>query len=69
MNRVIEILARCTGRIPDVRRDAPQQGDMRDTFADTARARADLAFMPRVPLEDGIHAEYQWLATSLSVAP
>jgi UDP-glucose 4-epimerase len=67
MNRVIEILARCTGRIPDVRRDAPQKGDMRDTFADTARARADLEFVPRVPLDEGIHAEYQWLATSSSV--
>ena len=69
MNRVIEVLARCTGRIPEVRRGAPQQGDMRDTFADTARARADLEFVPRVSLEAGIHAEYQWLATSLSVAP
>lgn len=68
MNRAIEILARCAGRIPDVRRDAPQKGDMRDTFADTARARAELDFVPRVPLEEGMHAEYQWLATSLSVA-
>ncbi len=69
MNRVIDALALCTGRTPDVRRDAPQKGDMRDTFADTARARADLEFVPRVPLETGIQAEYQWLATSLSVAP
>ena len=69
LNRVIDVLARCTGRIPDVRRGPPQRGDMRDTFADTARARAELEFVPRVSLEEGIHAEYQWLATSLSVAP
>ena len=68
MNQVIDVLARCTGRNPDVRRDGPQKGDMRDTLADTARARADLEFVPRVPLEEGMHAEYQWLATSLSVA-
>ena len=69
MNQVIDVLARCTGRIPDVRRGAPQKGDMRDTFADTARARADLEFAPRVPLDEGIHAEYQWLATCFPVAP
>ena len=69
MNEAIDVLARCTGRTPDVRRDRPQRGDMRDTFADTARARADLEFMPRVSLEEGLQAEYQWLATSLSLAP
>ena len=69
MNQVIDVLAQCTGRAPDVRRDMPQKGDMRDTFAATARARADLEFVPRVPLAQGIQAEYQWLATSLSVAP
>ncbi len=67
MNQVIDVLARCAGRNPDVRPNAPQKGDMRDTFADTARARADLEFVPRVTLEEGIHAEYQWLATSLAV--
>ena len=69
MNHVIDVLARCTGRIPDVRRTTPQKGDMRDTFADTGRARADLEFVPKVTLDEGIHAEYQWLATSLPVAP
>jgi nucleoside-diphosphate-sugar epimerase len=69
MNQVIDVMARCTGRTPDVRRSAPQKGDMRDTFADTARARADLEFVPKVTLDEGIHAEYQWLATSLPVTP
>ena len=68
MNRAIEILARCAGRVPDVRRGAPQKGDVRDTFADTDRARADLGFAPRVPLEEGIHAECQWLTASVSAA-
>ena len=69
MNQVIDVMARCTGRTPDVRRSARQKGDMRDTFADTTRARADLGFVPKVTLDEGIHAEYQWLATSLPVAP
>lgn len=61
MNAVIDVIARATGRTLDVRREAPQKGDMRDTFADTARARAGLGFAPAVALEDGILAEYQWL--------
>ena len=61
MNDVLEIIASVTGRQPDVRRQAAQKGDMRDTFADTSRARADLGFVPTVTLEDGILAEYQWL--------
>lgn len=61
MNEVIEVIAGVTGRKPEVRREAAQKGDMRDTFADTSRARRDLGFVPTVALEDGILAEYQWL--------
>lgn len=68
MNEVIDVMGRAAGRRPDVRRSAPQKGDVRDTFADTARARADLGFVPQVSLDEGIPAEYQWLATSLSIA-
>ena len=41
-----------------------QKGDMRDTFADTALARADLGFAPTASLEEGIEAEYRWLSTT-----
>ena len=34
---------------------------MRDTYADTTRARADLGFAPTVTLEQGLHAEYDWM--------
>ncbi len=37
---------------------------MRDTFADTTRARADLGFSPKVSLEQGLEAEYHWLANT-----
>jgi UDP-glucose 4-epimerase len=39
----------------------PQAGDMRDTCADTARARADLAFAPAVTLEQGLRAQFEWM--------
>lgn len=61
MNAVVDVIARAADRTLEVRREAPQKGDMRDTFADTGRARAELGFAPAVALEDGILAEYQWL--------
>jgi nucleoside-diphosphate-sugar epimerase len=36
---------------------------MRDTYADTSLARRDLDFDPKVPLEEGIQAEYRWLSS------
>ena len=35
-------------------REPAQKGDMRDTYADTTRARADLGFAPSVTLEEGL---------------
>jgi nucleoside-diphosphate-sugar epimerase len=38
---------------------------MRDTYADTGRARADLGFSPTVSIQEGLAAEYEWLAAML----
>ena len=62
MNHVLELMADCTGQVPQVKREPVQKGDMRDTYADTSRARHDLAFVPSVTLPDGIKAEYDWLS-------
>jgi nucleoside-diphosphate-sugar epimerase len=64
VNEVLRIVERVTRRTLDVRHEPPQKGDMRDTFADTSRARADLGFAPTVALEEGLAAEYGWLASS-----
>jgi nucleoside-diphosphate-sugar epimerase len=62
INHVLGILSRIAGKPLNVRHEPAQKGDMRDTFADTTLARADLGFAPTVPLEDGLEAEYRWLA-------
>jgi nucleoside-diphosphate-sugar epimerase len=62
INHVFEIIGRITGRTPDIRREAAQKGDMRDTFADTSRAKADLGFVPATSLEAGLRAECEWLS-------
>jgi UDP-glucose 4-epimerase len=58
---VFELIRQVTGRPLRIERLEPQRGDMRDTYADTARARADLAFAPTVTLEQGLRAQYEWM--------
>jgi nucleoside-diphosphate-sugar epimerase len=58
---VFELIGRITGRPLRLTMIEPQAGDMRDTYADTARAREDLAFAPAVTLEQGLRAQFQWM--------
>jgi nucleoside-diphosphate-sugar epimerase len=41
---------------------------MRDTFADTSRARAEIGFAPAVALADGLAAEAAWLEPLLAAS-
>src|SRR4029078_5844815 len=62
MNQVLAMIERVAGRQLMANRDDAQKGDMRHTYADTTLARQDLAFAPRVGLEEGLAAEFQWLS-------
>jgi nucleoside-diphosphate-sugar epimerase len=61
LNDVLRLIEKVTARRLEIRREAPQKGDMRDTFADTSAARADLGFRPTVPLAEGLAREWEWL--------
>ncbi len=65
INDVLELVGRVAGRRPLISIDPAQKGDMRHTYADTSLARADLGFSPAVGLEEGLTAEYHWLAEQL----
>ena len=65
VNEILRIVERVVGRPLVIKREGPQPGDMRDTFADTSLARADLGFAPKTSLEDGLAAEYAWLKPQL----
>ena len=65
INQVFEMIGRVTGSQPRLHLDPAQKGDMRHTYADTSRARCDLAFAPTVGLEEGLAAEYRWLSEIL----
>lgn len=58
---VFELIRQVTGRPLRIERLEAQRGDMRDTYADTSRARADLGFAPSVTLEQGLRAQYEWM--------
>ena len=68
INDVLAIIERVTGRTLDIRREPAQKGDMRDTFADTTRAKTDLGFAPSTSLEQGLRAEAEWLSTLLDTS-
>ena len=63
LREVFDLLGRVTGRPVTVDVQPAQKGDMRDTYADTTRARADLGFAPSVTLEEGLAAMYRWFST------
>jgi UDP-glucuronate 4-epimerase len=43
-----------------VERAAQEQGDVRDTGADTTRARQQLGFEPAVDIEAGLSMQFEW---------
>ena len=59
-NHELAELARIAGIAPIVEHGAAQPGDPRDTGADIARARADLAWSPTVPLAEGLARQVAW---------
>jgi nucleoside-diphosphate-sugar epimerase len=62
MNESIALLERISGRSLDVTRRPPVPGDQRRTNADTTRIRVELGWEPRVSLEDGLRAQWEWAA-------
>jgi UDP-glucose 4-epimerase len=58
---VFAMIARVSGRPVTIDQQPAQKGDMRDTYADTSRAQADLGFQPSVDLETGLRAMFSWM--------
>jgi UDP-glucose 4-epimerase len=61
---VFEMIGRISACPVTIDRQPAQKGDMRDTYADTSRARADLGFVPSVGLEDGLRQMFAWMKTT-----
>jgi UDP-glucose 4-epimerase len=64
MNEAIATLERIAGRTLDMRRGPPVPGDQRRTKADTTLIRSELGWEPRVTLEEGLRATWEWARDS-----
>lgn len=60
LNRVIELLGEVAGSPVEVIHAAPQHGDVRDTGADTDRARRDLGWAATRDLREGLEQQLAW---------
>jgi UDP-glucose 4-epimerase len=60
VTKVLELLASITGKAPRIDRQPAQPGDPRDTGADIARAKQELAWSPSVTLEEGLARQWAW---------
>ena len=62
LNECLRILSRVAGREVEVIYGEPQAGDARHTSADLRQAKELLGYAPAVSLEEGLRAEWEWLA-------
>lgn len=60
---VFALIGKVSGKPVVIDKQPPQKGDMRDTYADTTLARADLGFAPTVTLEEGLTAMHRWFVS------
>jgi nucleoside-diphosphate-sugar epimerase len=61
---VFDLIRRVSGRPVTIDHQPAQKGDMRDTYADTSRAREDLGFAPSVTLEEGLRQMFVWMEST-----
>lgn len=55
---------RALGKKATIDRKPPQPGDVERTFADVSRAKAELGYVPRTTLADGLPQFVDWLRSS-----
>ncbi len=62
LRAALELVQELVGRLLEVRHVPREHGDVRDTAADTTRARELLGFAPQTGLREGLAAELEWIA-------
>jgi UDP-glucose 4-epimerase len=63
LNHAIELAQKIAGRKVRLRRFDRQKGDVRHTSARLDEAKNKLGYAPKVPLEQGLREEWQWLSS------
>lgn len=60
LGEMIETIGRALAKTPRIERHPEQPGDVRQTFADTSRATAELGYSPGTTFEEGIDRYVAW---------
>jgi UDP-glucuronate 4-epimerase len=63
VREVIAAFEHLADRKLDIREQPAVPGDPRRTSADTTRIRSDLGWEPRISLEEGLRAHWEWAAS------
>jgi nucleoside-diphosphate-sugar epimerase len=66
IREVLDLIGDVSGRRLEVHYLEKERGDVRDTEANTTRVREQLGFAPTTTVEQGIVAEFQWVAETFS---
>ncbi len=61
LDALVELIGRAAGVKPTLQRGSVPLGDVDATFADITRARDELAWQPRVSLEEGLKSVVAWV--------
>lgn len=60
LNEALDLIGQMAGRRLEVNHLEREHGDVRDTSAETSRARAELGIEPTTSLQDGLRAQFEW---------
>jgi UDP-glucuronate 4-epimerase len=60
LRRLIDLVGECVGKKPLVRTLPEQPGDVKRTYASIEKARSNLGYAPRVPIEEGLRDFVRW---------
>jgi UDP-glucuronate 4-epimerase len=69
LDALVGLIGRTVGTEPVLRRNPVPLGDVDATFADITRARRELHWEPRVPIEDGLRSVVDWVRANPGQVP
>jgi UDP-glucuronate 4-epimerase len=61
LQEMIDTIARVVGKPAKLDRQPHRPGDVERTFADVTRSQKELGFNPRMPFEEGVRLQWEWL--------
>jgi nucleoside-diphosphate-sugar epimerase len=65
VSQALAVISDLAGRALDVRYGRRRHGDVTHTGADSSKARTKLGFAPAVGFEEGLRAEFSWIAATV----